>query len=59
LSWDTIIPSAHQTMYILNLNDVIAIKQNIDKLLVVGFIQYVKGATWLSPIIVVPKKMVN
>jgi hypothetical protein len=31
------------------------VKQDIDKLLV-GFIKLVKEATWLSPIVVVPKK---
>jgi hypothetical protein len=29
----------------------------IDKLLVAKFIEYVKKVTWLSPIVVVPKKM--
>ncbi len=32
------------------------VKQYIDKLLVVGFIQHVEEATWLSLIVVVPKK---
>jgi hypothetical protein len=32
------------------------VKQDIDRLLVVRFIEYVEEATWLSPIIVVPKK---
>jgi len=34
----------------------IAVKQYIDKLLVVGFIQSVEEVTWLSPIIIIPKK---
>ncbi len=34
----------------------IVVKHDIDKLLTVGFIQPVKEATWLSPIMVVPKK---
>jgi hypothetical protein len=42
-------------MYRLNPNYVTTIKQNIDKLLVVGIIEYVEEATWLSPI-VVPNK---
>jgi len=42
--------------YKLNLNYVTIIKHNIDKLLTVGFIEFVKEATWLSCIIVVPKK---
>ncbi len=51
---DTIIPVAHQAKYKLNPNYAIIVKQDIDKLLVVGFIQSVEEATWLSPIIVVP-----
>jgi hypothetical protein len=47
---------AHQARYRLNPNYVIAIKQIIDKLLEVGFIQSIEEATWLSPIVVVPKK---
>jgi hypothetical protein len=31
------------------------VKQDIDKLLTIGFIQSIKEATWLSPIVVVPK----
>ncbi len=40
----------------MNPNYVVVIKQDIDKLLVVGFIQPIKEATWLSPIVIVPKK---
>ncbi len=47
---------AHQTKYRLNLNYAITIKQDIDKLLVTKFIQSIEEATWLSPIVVVPKK---
>ncbi len=36
---NTSIPLAHQTRYILNLNYVVAIKQDIDKLLIARFIQ--------------------
>ncbi len=50
------IPSTHQTKYKLNLNYATLIKQDSDKLVVVGFIQFVKEAIWLSPIVVVPKK---
>ncbi len=32
------------------------VKQDINKLLVTGFIEYVEKTTWLSPIVVVPKK---
>jgi hypothetical protein len=53
---DTPIPSTHQARYRLNLNYVTIIKQDIDKLLATIFIQYVEEATWLSPIVVVPKK---
>jgi hypothetical protein len=40
----------------LNPNYEAKIKEEIDKLLRVGFIRPVKQATWLSPIVVVPKK---
>jgi hypothetical protein len=53
---DTSIPLACQARYILNLNYVTAVKHDIDKLLAVGFIQPIEEATWLSPIMVVPKK---
>ncbi len=56
---DTIIPLAHQAKYRLNPNYVISIKQNIDKLLTTKSIEYVEKATWLSPIVVVPKKMAS
>jgi hypothetical protein len=53
---DTIIPLAHQAKYKLNPNYVTIVKQNINKLLTAGFIEFVEEATWLSPIIPVPKK---
>ncbi len=53
---DIIIPPTHQAKYILNPNYVTLIKQDIDKLLATGFIEFVEEVTWLSPIIVVPKK---
>ncbi len=34
----------------------LTIKQDIDKLVTIGLIQSIKEATWLSPIMVVPKK---
>ena len=40
----------------MNPNYAAKVKDEIDKLLRVGFIQPVKWATWLSPIVVVPKK---
>ncbi len=51
----TILP-AHQAKYKLNPNYIIAVKQDIDKLLTIGFIQSIEEATWLSPIVIVPKK---
>jgi hypothetical protein len=43
-------------MYKLNPNYAIIVKQDINNFLTIGFIEYVEEATWLSPIIVVPKK---
>ena len=40
----------------MNLNYTAKVKEEIDKLLRVGFIRPIKRATWLSLIIVVPKK---
>ena len=45
-----------QRRYRMNPNYAAKVKEEIDKLLRVGFIRPVKGATWLSPIVVVPKK---
>ena len=45
-----------QRRYRMNPNYVARVKEEIDKLLQVGFIQPVKKATWLSPIVFVPKK---
>jgi hypothetical protein len=42
--------------YRLNLNYAARVKEEIDKLLQVSFIRPAKRATWLSPIVVVPKK---
>ncbi len=41
---DTTIPLAHQAKYRLNPNYVITIKQDIDMLLVVGFIESIEEA---------------
>ncbi len=46
-------------MYRLNPNYDTTIKQDIDKLLAVEFIQFVEEATWLSPIVLIPKKLEN
>jgi hypothetical protein len=40
----------------LNPNYATIVKQDINKLLVAGFIEYVKEVTWLSSIILIPKK---
>jgi hypothetical protein len=40
----------------MNPNYVMIVKQNIDKLLAIGFIEPMKQATWLSPNMVIPKK---
>jgi hypothetical protein len=40
----------------LNLIYASIVKQNINKLLTIGFIKLVEEAIWLSPIMVVPKK---
>ena len=45
-----------QRRYRMNLNYTTKVKEEIDKLLHVGFIRPEKRATWLSPIVVVPKK---
>jgi hypothetical protein len=53
---DTIVPHVHQTRYWLNPNYVAIVKQDINKLLAAGFIKSVEETTWLSPIVVIPKK---
>jgi len=40
----------------MNLNYAIVVKQDLDKLLAIGFITLVEEATWLLAIVVVPKK---
>ncbi len=56
IEFNTNIPTSHQTRYRMNLNYVVVVKQDLDKLLVVGFITLVEEVTWLSSIVVVPKK---
>ncbi len=53
---DTSIPPTHQVRYKLNPNYVAIVKHDIDKLLTTRFIQPIEEVTWLSPIVVVPKK---
>ena len=45
-----------QRRYRMNPNYVAHVKEEMDKLLKIGFIRPIKQATWLSPIIVVTKK---
>ena len=45
-----------QRRYRMNPNYAAKVKEEIDKLLRVRFIRQLKQATWLSPIVVVPKK---
>jgi hypothetical protein len=52
---DAIVPPIHQARYWLNFNYAAIVKQDINKLLAVGFIKLVEEATWLSPIVIVPK----
>ncbi len=40
----------------MNPNYAAIVKEDINKLLVVDFIKPIEEATWLSPIVVVPKK---
>ena len=47
--------SIQQRRYRMNPNYAAKVEEEIDKLLRVGFIRPVKRATWLSPIVVVPK----
>ncbi len=53
---DISIPLTHQAKYRLNPNYALVVKQNIDNLLATRFIEYVEKVTWLSPIVIVPKK---
>ena len=45
-----------QRRYRMNPNYAACVREEIDRLLKIGFIRTVKRETWLSPIIVVPKK---
>jgi hypothetical protein len=53
---DKDVPPAHQAHYRMNPNNANIIKQDVDKFLKAGFIKPVEEATWLSPIVIVPKK---
>jgi hypothetical protein len=54
---DITIPLTHKAEYKLNPNYVTTVKQNINKLLTIAFVESVNEATWLSPIVVIPKKI--
>ncbi len=56
IEFDIIILLTHQARCRLIPNYVIVVKKDIDKLLAIRFIEYVEEATWLSPIVIVPKK---
>jgi hypothetical protein len=53
---DTSVPPIHQARYRLNPNYVVIVKQDIDKLFAISFIKLVEETTYLSPIVVAPKK---
>ena len=48
-----------QRRYRLNPRYVVKVEEEINKLLLVDFIEPVKKATWLSPIVIVPKRNVK
>lgn len=53
---NTSMPPAHQARYWTNPNYASIVKHDLDKLLAAGFIEPIKETTWLSPIVIVPKK---
>jgi hypothetical protein len=53
---DTNRPPTHQAQYRMNPNYVTTVKKDLNKLLVASFITLVEEATWLSLIVLVPKK---
>jgi hypothetical protein len=48
--------TAHKARYRMNPNYASIVKQDIDRLLEAGFIAHMEEASWLSPIVIVPKK---
>jgi len=56
LNWTTLYCRHIRPSIDLNPNYATMVKQDIDKLLAIGFIEFVEEVTWLSPIVVVPKK---
>ncbi len=53
---DTNIPTSHQAWCRMNSNYDVIVKQDLDKLLAIGFIVPMEEATWLYPVVVVLKK---
>jgi hypothetical protein len=53
---DTNILASHQARYWMNSNYAAIMKHDLNKLLAARFIVPMEEATWLSPIVVVPKK---
>jgi hypothetical protein len=53
---DAMIPPSCQNWYWMNPSYVVVVKEDLDKILIASFIVLVKEATFLSPIMVVPKK---
>ena len=52
----TAISPSHQARYRMNSNYAKAVKEDLERLLKAGFIEPVNQATWLSPIVIVPKR---
>jgi hypothetical protein len=53
---DTTIPLVHQARYWVNPNYAVVVKQDLNKLFTIAFIAPMEETTWLSSIVVVPKK---
>jgi hypothetical protein len=45
-----------QIKYIMNPNYALKVKEDLDKLLDIGFIYPIETTQWLSPLVIVPKK---
>jgi hypothetical protein len=59
IEFDTTIPPSQQMHYCMNPNYMMVIKQDLDKLLAIGFIKLVEQATWLSLIVIVLNRISN
>jgi hypothetical protein len=49
------IPPSHQAHYYMNPNYVMIVKQDLNKLLAIGFMKSMEQVIWISPIVVVLK----